>query len=189
MFIAQMWAIGKDPQCVGVDGIVTCMGVFLAYNHVLYAIHSPFVGTAANDLGREAFAYYIEKDIPNYRGKHARLYAVVNGIPRGVAEDEVRTYRRRLKAGSTTFMRLTAGLGPVANPASAAVICEFAGLGNGIVVKYQAHATANWQAGLGRARATHYHMANPDDRFGVASTAGPGWIFVNYQTAELSSLD
>jgi hypothetical protein len=189
VFIAQMYAIGKDPQSVGVDGIITCMGVFLAYNQNLYAVHVPFNGAATNDLGREAFAAYVEKENPNYRGKDARLYAVVNGLPRGGAEDEVRSYLRRLKAGSTTFMRLTAGLGPTDNPVSAAVVCEFAAIGNGVLLKYQRHATANWQKGLGRARAAHYSIANPDDRFGVASTAGPGWLFVNYHTANLSSLD
>ena len=41
MFVATMYSYGRDPQCAGVDGIVTCMGVFLSYGSMVYAIHLP----------------------------------------------------------------------------------------------------------------------------------------------------
>ena len=184
MFIAEMWAIGEDPQCVGVDGIQTCMGVFVAYNQTLYAIHSPGMTDATNRLGRLAFVYYIKKQNPQFKGKHAKLYAVVNGNHRNQAEEEVREYQSDLKAGASTFIRLHH------NVLAAAVVCEFLPNGTSVVLKYKLHANAGWQNGLGQPRATHYHMANPDHRFGVASTSvAQGWQLVNYTIADLKSLD
>src|SRR5262245_58378261 len=122
MFIATMYSFGKDNACVGVDGIVTCMGVFVSYGPTLYAIHSPFVATAVNGMGGEAFVAFVKKDSPPYHGSNARLYAVVNNDARGGAEEEVRAYRKGLKAAKTTFVRLRANVGPPNNTA-AAVIC------------------------------------------------------------------
>jgi hypothetical protein len=182
MYIATMYSYGKDPACVGVDGIVTCMGVFLAYNYNLYAIHVPFNQTGVNDAGRKAFATYVGIENPHYKGKNAKLYVVTNGDSRGSARAEAQQYKETFKAGQATFITLRSKVGP---DAAAAVLCEFY-KGTGVIVKYQPHATAGWEIGDGVRRAGHYHNASFDS---VYSKAGAeGWELANCHNSDLAIL-
>lgn len=188
MFIATMYSYGTHGACVGVDGIITCMGVFLSHGGALYAIHIPDNSKDVNAQGREAFATYVEMTANNYKGKHARLYAVVNNGPRNGAEDEVRGIAKRLgiKGKEATFIRL----GNSVAGQAAAVIGELAPNGSSVIVKFQPHATANWQqGGLGVARAGYYKNPSFNSIFSVPSTSvAAGWALANYSNSDLCSL-
>ena len=188
VFIATMYSFGKDPVCVGVDGIVTCMGVFLAHGGMLYAIHVPFQASATNDLGREAFIAYVHREDPNFQGANAKLYGVTNNNARGTAVDEVRQYAKSLKVDYTVFCQLRENLGDKKSPDAAAVVCELLG-GHGPVLKYQKHSTANWQAGPGVRRAGHYHNGSMADILAVPNTdVASGWQLVNAGNSDLKLL-
>jgi len=169
VFIATMYSFGKDAQCVGVDGIVSCMGVFLAHSGTLYAIHVPNQVSATNDLGREAFIAYVRREEPNFQGGGAKLYAVTNNESRGTAADEL--------------------LGDKKSPDAAAVVCEFHAGGPGTVLKYQKASTANWQKGAGVRRAGHYQNNSFTDILSVPNTdAANGWQLLNATNSDLKLL-
>ncbi len=189
MFIATMYSFGKDPLCVGVDGIVTCMGVFLAYNGTLYAIHVPFQSSATNDFGREAFVAYVRREEPNFQGGNAKLYGVTNNDVRGGASEEVRQFAKNLKVDYAMFCTLRENLGDKKSPDSAAVVCEYLPGGQGPVMKYQKHSTANWQAGPGVRRAGHYQNGSMADILSVPNTdVASGWHLINATNCDLKML-
>ena len=189
MYIATMYSYGMDNDCVGVDGIDSCMGVFLVYDRMMFAIHVPNNSSEVNEQGKETFVTFIKKQIPKYKGSNARLYAVVNNISRGKpgAEDEVRGYITRLKPAETVFTRLRDNVSGVA----AAVLCELAPIGSrGVALKYQPHATAGWQNNSGGTpRSGSYKNHGYDGVFSVSSTSGvAGWVPVNISNSDMTLL-
>jgi hypothetical protein len=187
MFIATMYSYGKDSACVGVDGIRTCMGVFVAYEKMLYAIHVPWNSADKNDQGRAAFVSYVKKEAGTFRGKEARLYGVTNNKERGTAEDELRAYKKDLKPRQTVLIRLRENLGTT--PDAAAVLCEYVGNGNGgngVVQKYRSADSTGWQTGGGTTRAGYYINPSMDSVFSTPSTAvSSGWHLVNFTNSDL----
>ena len=189
MFIATMYSFGKDAQCVGVDGIVSCMGVFLAHSGTLYAIHVPNQVSATNDLGREAFIAYVRREEPNFQGGGAKLYAVTNNESRGTAADELRAYAKSLKVDYACICTMRDHLGDKKSPDAAAVVCEFHAGGPGTVLKYQKASTANWQKGAGVRRAGHYQNNSFTDILSVPNTdAANGWQLLNATNSDLKML-
>jgi hypothetical protein len=180
MFIAEMWEFGKDSNCVGVDGIITCMGVFVLYDNKLFAIHQPHSSVGINKQGRDAFVAYFMRKNPGYDGG-AKICAVVNGTPRTGAEDEVREFQRLLDAETTIFIRIT-GVED-----SIAIVCERDPLADGINLKYKKHSEAGWISGSGKKRAGYYKNDIGDHKYAVAST--DGWAPIVKSNAQIISLD
>ena len=116
MFIATMFSYGRDSDGVGVDGIVSCMGIFVAdkTQKELYAIHSPDSLAPVKDDGRIAFTDYILHQLPGISDANAHLYCVVNADNRQSADAEAAAYSRDLGAH-----QLHADSGPQAPPATA----------------------------------------------------------------------
>ncbi|MEZ5402855.1 MAG: hypothetical protein R2729_24475 [Bryobacteraceae bacterium] len=177
MFIANMFCYGCDPNCVGVDGIVGCMGVFLAHNGTLYAIHVPDTTTKA--AGRTAFVSYVTGHDPAFNGANAELFGVLNGPNRGDAFLELAAYNQALNVRKLTVVRLNEHLGPKGlMQDAAAVLCEFIPTTNECRLKYQRHADVNWVAGAGTARAGTYG-ALPDGRLSANAAPSQGWHLVD----------
>lgn len=186
MFIATMYSYGRDPACVGVDGIVTCMGVFLSYQGMLYAVHIPDNGPEANAMGREAFVTFVQREEPGFRGKEAKLFGVTNNKARGTADVELAKIGKNLKVDYVVLTRLEEGLGDKNGPEAAAVVCEYFGGGKGPVLKYRQAATAGWTAGAGVGRMGHYRNASFDSIFTTANTdVSDGWILINAGNSHL----
>jgi hypothetical protein len=162
MYIAEMYSYGQDPNCVGVDGIVDCMGVFALYNDNLFAIHIPSMGSLVT--GWQTFENYFKLKNPGYTGG-AKLYVVVNGTGRPKAEEEVLQYAPSLNA-KTTFYRLTA------NPKEAAAVVCRRDLKGGVELLYKKHADAGWEQNKGNPRDEFYNTDVGDHRYAVADLTG-----------------
>jgi hypothetical protein len=164
MFIAGMFEYGKDDNCVGVDGIETCMGVFVSYGTQLFAIHVPDNTEESKKQGRDEFVNYFIRENAGYH-EGATIYAVVrNGFREG-AEAEVRGYHDRLSASETNFIRLN-----VNTKFGTAIVCR-RDRTRGIKLKFIEFTHAGWNPGAGKARDGFYHNGSIGGKsYGVAST-------------------
>jgi hypothetical protein len=163
MFIAEMWEYGMDPDCVGVDGIDACMGVFVLYDKKLFAIHVPY-HLKTHKEARDKFVGFFNNKNPGYQSG-AKIYAVVNGDSRGGAEDEVSEFGKALKAETTKFMRVVGHSGH-----SIAIVCERDPFTDDVKLKYTPHAEAGWERGKGTKREGYYNNDIGDHQYSVAST-------------------
>jgi hypothetical protein len=180
MYIAEMYAYGTDNDCVGVNGIVTCMAIFVLRNYWLQAIHVP--NDSQKEAGRDALlSYFTQKNMGNTDG--AMLYAVVNGTSRAGAEDEVRGYQSRLNPTKTTFVRFMPKV-----QGGVAFICQRVLGVNKAVLKYKTTEHGEWWVkNLGNARGGYYRMDNGDNKYGVASTED--FIPIAKSNAEIKTLN
>ena len=179
MFIATMYSYGWDAEYVGVDGIVTCMGVFLRYEQHLYGIHVPFNGQATNDLGMTEFVKYVKQKTKGgaFIGglKGAELIAVVNGTPRGDVTADIKGYCKGLGLSSALVFRLNKHLGQnEGNHDAAAILCERLSKKSSSTIKYKKHSEANWQKEIGRVREGWYNNDSFTDVL-YTNPAGLGW--------------
>jgi len=157
MFIATMFSYGMDDDCVGVDGIRGCMGVFLAYRPALYAIHLPEGKDERNHQGRKAFVTFIRQRIPSFQGNNARLYGVLNGDNRPGAWNELQDFCTDLGIGSFTLVRLRKNLGVEGSQQdAAAVLCEYIPHSSDCKLKYQKANDVKWTKGVGTPRYSFY---------------------------------
>jgi hypothetical protein len=187
MFIATMYSYGMDNDCVGVDGIRGCMGVFLAYRPALYAIHLPD-NPQRNDLGRQTFVTFIKQKIPGFQGNTARLYGVVNGANRPSALSELKQLCQDLGIGSFTFVRLRKNLGAEgAQQDSAAVLCEFIPQSSECKVKYQRADDVKWTKGVGTVRDGFYFNNSFSDIYSadIGKLLVTGWNVVDENNSSI----
>ncbi len=168
MFIATMYSYGMDDDCVGVDGIRGCMGVFLAYRPALYAIHLPDNTSQRNDQGRTAFVNFIQQQVHGFQGNDARLYGVVNGANRPSALSELKHFCEDLGIPRFTFARLRKNLGVEgAQQDAAAVLCEYIPQQKDCRLKYKRADDANWITGVGTVRTGFYFNNSFDTIYSV----------------------
>jgi len=187
MFIASMYSFGRHDYRVGVDGIVTCMAVFLSYGGRLYAIHVPADNN--RDLGWMTFVDYVRQQEPNFNGANARLWCVTNNNQRPNADVELTRYARELGVRHPVHVRLINNLGAQGMPNAAAILCHFLPDGRGPVLSYRQHAEGMWQAGLGTRRAGHYHNAALPANLGIpVAGLANGWHLVNATNSDLMQL-
>lgn len=188
MFIATMFSYGKDAECVGVDGIVGCMGVFLAYNNTLYGIHVPDNPNKL-DMGRDAFVKFVNQEAPRFAGTEARLYGVLNGDNRPDAPKELAAYCRDLFVGRATIVRVRKNLKDGATELAASVICEFLPKSSECMLKYQRNADVKWTKDVGTLRAGFYHNASMSDRLSTSGALANGWTLVDGSNATIEVKD
>jgi hypothetical protein len=180
MYIAETFDYGHDANCVGVDGIVDCMGVFVLHNNVLYAIHQPNnFDKKTIKLGRDTFATHLEANHA-YKGG-GKVYVVVNCTSRGDEETkyEVQQYHKLLSAQTTKLYRITAHPG-----VSIAVVCERNLVGGDVTLKYTTHALAGWVVG-GSARDGYYQNPSIGNSGYTTPTTG-GWTVINPGSAVIT---
>jgi hypothetical protein len=178
VFIATMYSYGSDAACVGVDGIVGCMGVFLAYNKVLYAIHVPDAGHFQS--GRTKFVAYLNQQANAFDGRNAHLYGVLNGTNRGGAYSELLEYAQDLSIKRITTVRLNEHLGKKGSMQdSAAVLCEFIPGSQECMLKYQKADEVKWTLGAGTPRAGYYHNSSFDKVLSTNAAVASGWNVVD----------
>jgi hypothetical protein len=178
MFIATMFSYGKDAECVGVDGIVGCMGVFLVYNKMLYAIHVPDNPNKL-DMGRDAFVKYVRQEEAKFSGSDATLYGVLNGDNRPDAAKELQAYCRDLFVGRVSIVRVRKNLKVGLTEQAASVLCEFVSASAACNLKYQRNADVKWIKDVGTLRAGFYHNASMSDRLSASAALANGWSLVD----------
>ena len=179
MFIATMYSYGSDANCVGLDCIRGCMGVFLSYRNMLYAIHVPENLAVRNDMGRHAFLTYVKQQIPNFSGSDASLYCVVNNTNRNEVEREMFEYCQDFFIGRVTLIRLQKHLGPSpSQPDGAAVLCERKD-NNVCTFKYMKYDDVKWGVGVGAPRAGYYFNASFTDVKSTGGAVSQGWNVVD----------
>ncbi|MEM9454286.1 MAG: hypothetical protein AAGF11_08915 [Myxococcota bacterium] len=180
MFIAIMYAYGSDIESVGVDGIRGCLGIFLATDTRLYAIHIP---DAPNhfDAGRAAFVHYVNQTEPNFNQGTARLFAVMNGPNRPAAYAELLAYANDLGVHRLETVRINEHLGQQGfGQDAAAIVCERIPGSTNCRLKYTRGDDILWQNN-GTARADLYraNMQADDDRLSTNPALGQGWHMVD----------
>jgi hypothetical protein len=179
MFIATMFSYGKDHECVGVDGIKSCMGVFLNYNDaMLYAIHAPHNGENVLTQGRTQFVNYVRQQIVNYDPTRAQIVVVLNGGNRAKAGDEITEYCRLLQVNQATLYRVRKHI-PILlmnDPASVAVIYQVYTdqFRTWRKVKYQRARESIWTTN-GSARDGFYNTPMYTKQYYAPTAAGHGW--------------
>lgn len=187
MFIATMYSYGSDNNAVGVDGIIGCMGLFVAHNNRLHAIHIP---DTPNHFatGRQAFVNYLTHLPGGFNGANARIYAVLNGSNRSNAYAEVLEYCEDLNINKTTMIRLRKHLGGSGSgQGSAAVLCELVPGSNPCRIKYQLASDVNWANGQGTARTGYYHMNSFTDVLSCNGALGQGWHLADDQNCDITT--
>ena len=187
MFIAQMFCYGKDGLTVGVDGIRGCMGVFLHYGNMLYAIHLPD-NPNKNKLGRDTFCDFVQAEIADLNGANASLYAVLNNNNRPDFLEELRDIGTMLKVQNATIVRVMDHLpkqGALKEPAAAAVLLDRVH-GGTCVLKYQDANKVKWEPG-GTARSGYYHNGSFTDSVKTSGAVSHGWHLVNAQNSSIRS--
>lgn len=188
MFIATMYSYGDDTECVGVDGIRGCLGIFLATTTRLYAIHVP--DTPAHfDTGRNAFVAHVQAREPGLDPTTARLFAVMNGTNRPGAYGELLQYSQALGVHKRMTVRVEEFLGPKgSNQDAAAIVCERIPGSTECRLKYKRAADIHWQNGVGTVRAGHYHMDSFDAVLSTNPALGQGWHMVDDTNSTIATV-
>jgi hypothetical protein len=173
MYIAEMFMYGQHQTYVGVNGVVSCMGVFAVYNQRMFAIHVPS-GIDTSKTGCHVFTKYFHDKNPGYDGG-AKLYAFTKFNKRGQhVEEEVRQWRAALDADEATLFQITAD-----DDSAAAIICERIPGGNDVKLWYKNNNDVAWGTGLGAQRDGKYHgdqNATDDSRYSTnPPTTHGGW--------------
>lgn len=178
MYIAQMYCYGKDPTAVGVDGISGCMGVFVDFADMLYAIHIVAGSKQANQTGADQFCDYVMGEAPSFDGKNARIIFAINQFNRVGYMDEVRYIGKKLGIPKVEIVHVTAVEKDATGADKIAVLCERHG-GKTLVLKYQSDGNVAWETG-GEQRAGFYHPGGK--AYGTAKkTSGAvsqGWTVI-----------
>jgi hypothetical protein len=187
-----MYSYGWDPECVGVDGIVTCMGVFLRYEKDLYALHAPFNGAKANERGKDDFVAYVKRETKGgaFIGglKNAELIAVVNGNPRGDVTDEIKGYCKGLGTSSALVYQLSKNLGQSLNSQEAATIIWQQVSKRNCSLKYRKHSDTTWQKNVGRVRQGWYGDNSSFTDNLTTDPDGPGWHVVDSTNSNITEV-
>jgi hypothetical protein len=183
MFIATMFSYGQDNSSVGVDGIRSCMGVFLHHAGTLYAIHVPD-NPMRLAAGRAAFVTHVQAQTGQLTVPGARIYAVVNGNERMSAREEIAEYCRDLGIATATVVRLRAMNGTIGtHQDSVAVICERRSGTADCILKYQLADSVAWQQGVGTVRSGFYFNNSFTDVLSNSGAVSQGWNVVDESNA------
>ncbi len=209
MFIARMYSWGSDDDCVGLDGIETCMGVFVAYNglNTLFAIHVPACGdsgamTGQQKLtqGRNSFVNYVRNQIPGFDGDNAKLFVVasIGGNRDFVTETfeycqdfniDFATFVRPGGKNKATLMRVTNDLTGARSLDGVAVLCLRDHARN-IIFKYQKASQVRWTKAsttganaVPEQRAGFFFNGGYIDNYSCSTSAAGGWTIATKENS------
>lgn len=178
MYFADMFAYGKDPNCVGITGISGCMGVIIDYGNMLYAAHFPHGLDDQLERGRRAFADYVKQEAGAFNGVNAKMYAVLNRDQRPDEQNELYALGRLLTINEFLVMRIFEHVDPGNNnPEAVVTVCQRAN--GGLEFKYRPNRDVAWSEGTGAARGGAYSPAIPDSKYG---TNFNGWFTLDQAT-------
>ena len=198
MYIADMFCYGKSAEFVGVNGIVGCMGVFLAYNKMLYAIHIPD-SINYNSVARTEFGKFIGREATGMDGNQAQVVAVLNNDNRPGGPAEVAAICKDLGVPRFTMIRLRKNI-PISpsskEPAAVAVLCEFTPesyvpnvgmqFSDTLRLKYQVDSRVRWEKNRGEARIGQYRAMRDDEKLYVSGALGAGWDWVDTTSGDIT---
>jgi hypothetical protein len=184
MFIAQMYMYGRDPWCVGIDGIQGCMGVFALYNDNLFAIHVPCGSEDSKKEGLDTFINYFMTQNPSYF-EGAKLYIAFRKNQRGEGvEAEAREYGRRLNAKETCLIEIDVS----PNDCKAlSVVCVRKPHNTGqVALWYQDSDKIKWEH-KGNERDGYYRIEIGDEKYSC-EVGYPDWTWIDGKTAVIKKL-
>lgn len=186
MYIGDMFCYGKSVDSVGVNGIVGCMGVFVASGQTLYAVHMPD-SINYNGPGRTAFVQFVTSSA-GWNAANATMVGVLNGDNRPAAGGELTDIARGLGIGSFRTVRLRKNIDRSGSgePASTAILCLFKPTTTQIELRYQMDARVRWIEGSGEARAGQYRAMRADALLSTNPGWGAGWNAVGGDNCDLS---
>lgn len=186
MYIGDMFCYGRSTDLVGVNGIVGCMGVFVASGATLYAVHMPD-SINYNGPGRDAFVNFVTT-APGWSAAGATMIGVLNGANRPGAPAELIAIARGLGLGSFRTVRLRKHIDRASGtePVAAAVLCLFKPQSSEIELRYQMDKGVKWKEGPGEARAGQYRAMRDDARLSTNPAWGAGWQAVDSNNCDLS---
>lgn len=182
MFIATMFSYGSDVDAVGVDGIQTCIGLFLDTGARMYAIHIPYQ-PQHYATARNAFVGYVNATEPLFDRATARLYAVVNGNYRTEVYREILDYAQALGGVRKFKIVRVSGL----STDSAAIILERIPLSTERRIKYLRAGNVQWQHGVGTVRSGFYHNGSMQDVLSVNTNLSHGWRIVDSSNSNITT--
>jgi hypothetical protein len=156
-----MRCFGRDTDCVGVNGIETCMGIFLATDEHIYAFHITSGTENADKQGIHQFVEYILGNEPHFNPDAARLYGVMNADKRPNGVDLLNLCAERLGVSQCKPVKLTDLPKTMSGRAAAAVLCRR--VGAEIQLMYKQNDSVTWTAGGGTARGGYHGYALEDD--------------------------
>jgi hypothetical protein len=189
MFIATMYSYGSDAESVGVDGIRGCLGIFLATNTQLHAIHIPDT-PARFDAGRTAFVAHVHHADPHFVPAEARLFAVMNGPNRPGADAELLAYSQDLNVHRRMTVRVNEFLGPKGfGQDAAAILCERIPGTTQCRLKYKRYDDVSWQHGVGTVRAGYYHSGAYDAVLRTNAALAQGWHLVDNTNSTIATVN
>lgn len=194
MYFANMYCYGFHNDCVGITGIITCMGVVYTCDRTLYAIHIPDHGKAEDFRASQVFWEFVNKTEDTRRRK-GKLFLFVNGTNRNSSEghdnctaEQVGAELKRLFGGpTTTLCRLMTNLGPNSGgqQALAATIIVKHHI-TGLVMKFKHVPSLNMVKG-GKAEIGQY-KARRDYCGGTVPSAAElshGWVDITKETCKI----
>lgn len=172
-----MYSYGSDPVCVGVDGIKTCMGIFLDTGAQLHAIHIP--ATASEHEGIDAFVRYVQATEPGFDRGTARLYGVMNTDQRDNGVELLRSCAQRLGVARWQAVKVEEYLRHGAGRSAAAIICRR--VGGEIQLEYKLADSFDWRRDepTTTRRAGFYRTDYYDQVYSTDVGPGTGWISIN----------
>jgi hypothetical protein len=186
MYIGDMFCYGSSTDSVGVNGIVGCMGVFVASGQTLYAVHMPD-SINYNGPGRTAFTQFVT-GAGGWNAANATMIGVLNGDNRPGAGAELADIARGLGIGSFRTVRLRKHIDRSGSgePVAAAVLCLFKPTTTQIELRYQMDSRVRWSEGNGEARAGQYRAMRGDSRLSTNPGWGAGWEAVGSDSCDLA---
>lgn len=186
MYIGDMFCYGQSTDSVGVNGIVGCMGVFVACGPTLFAIHMPD-SINYNTVGRDAFVQFVG-GAGGWNAGTATMIGVLNNDNRPGAQAELRSIARGLGLGTVRMVRLRRDIDikPSLEPVAAAVLCLRKPVSGELELRYMMDRQVRWTEGQGEARSGQYRAMRGDALLSTNPAWGAGWHPVDGTTCDLS---
>jgi len=191
MYFADMFCFGYDPDCVGVTGIVGCMGIFVATDDLLYSIHVTAGSVPEERLGAQKFGSFVNRCETPQKIARAKVFCVVNGGARLKLSNDLEPFAKAIGVKLITAVRIFENLAPMSQAVGkgsrwdqmkAVAVAFKRGQAQGeFVIRYKQESEVQWlngaQAG-GKYRDGWYNRAH----YKEVRTVDPGfagWHVVN----------
>jgi len=184
VYFATMNSFGYDQTCVGVTGIVGCMGIFVATNDLLYAVHVKAQNANQEALGAQKFGAFVKNCEGPGNTSSWKVFCMINGGNRlERLRDDLQPFVTCLGVKKVAAIRLYANLQTImpskihSSLASVAVVLRRGAIQGQFDIRYMQDSTVNWlqgeQAG-GKFR--HGWYGNPSSKEVVSVDPNfPGW--------------
>jgi hypothetical protein len=187
-----------DQSAVGVTGISSCIGLFVAapYPGMMYAIHIPYnaIATMGRSKGINVqhqgvfrFADFVKSQTGNLGGDQLKMFCAVNGDQRKTLKDDVGEAAEILGLKKIEVVRIYKNL-KITGGDAASVAVALLRKGDGYAMLYKQNSDVFWVKGAnggGRVRSGFYSNSSQDD---IINADVSGWHRAEPPNAKISIL-